>query len=756
MRHFRSIVISLGLAAACPAVAQRTILNPKEGFKENSGNVKVTRVDLLDSVTVLYFRTKAVPGTWIRIPSNTYIQPTGDTVKHYVRRTEGIPFDKEYYMPDSGVARYAVCFPAIRQNTAVIDYGEEGAGGWKIYDIQLTRSATSVIPDFLNTEWYDRRSGKLAYAFYDRVGVSGGILFDYRGFRKKNKDSYIVLLRNGSLQMELSISRLSDHAIRIKKNGLSAVYFNDRKSCTIRHDDSLFTVPVLKEGTALFSGYVKNYNPRRSPKNILLYVDNILTGSQENVLVGIASDGHFSKEVPLYNPEEVFLLYGSSRDLLYLEPGKRLFVVLGADEAKFMGDLASINEDLQRVKDVHLFDYGRVSSAPMMAVDSFKTFVFDCGKREMRIIDSIYSRKEIGRRAYQVKQTDVRYRYLNLAMEYHFIYHDAPPYPAGYFDFITPAIANDSLAYISTSYNTFINRVKFAPPLRPNAPYIFNLREMIEALQKSGMPLSDNDRMIYTHLSPEGTRLQLDFADTSANILMKRFTSEHGAFVQEFVQQRQDEGVYTRIDSAFSLPAGSQLINIARSQDILGSIVERLTPKDSASLRRSTAAISNLFTRNYIFEVNEKTLRQIAANKNATGYTLNSTPLVAADHLFDSIMAKYRGKVVYVDFWATWCGPCRSGIREIAPLKEELKAENVAFVYITNETSPEETYKNMIPTIKGEHYRLKQDEYNYLATKFQVTGIPHYVLVDKEGKVIYPHLGFNTNENLKELFKKYL
>ena len=118
-------------------------------------------------------------------------------------------------------------------------------------------------------------------------------------------------------------------------------------------------------------------------------------------------------------------------------------------------------------------------------------------------------------------------------------------------------------------------------------------------------------------------------------------------------------------------------------------------------------------------------------------------------------MANYGGKVIYVDFWATWCGPCRAGIKEIGPLKDELKGENIIFVYITNETSPEETYKNMIPSIKGEHYRLKQDEFNYLAAKFQITGIPHYVLVDKEGKVVNSSLGFNTNEALKEIFKKY-
>jgi hypothetical protein len=107
MKYLLLLLFSLGLTVIFPAVAQRTILNPKAGLNQNNTSIKVTKVELLDSVTVLYFRTKAAPGSWIRIPGNTYIQPAGDTVKYYVRRTEGIPFDKEYFMPDSGVVRYA-------------------------------------------------------------------------------------------------------------------------------------------------------------------------------------------------------------------------------------------------------------------------------------------------------------------------------------------------------------------------------------------------------------------------------------------------------------------------------------------------------------------------------------------------------------------------------------------------------------------------------------------------------------------------
>jgi thiol-disulfide isomerase/thioredoxin len=112
--------------------------------------------------------------------------------------------------------------------------------------------------------------------------------------------------------------------------------------------------------------------------------------------------------------------------------------------------------------------------------------------------------------------------------------------------------------------------------------------------------------------------------------------------------------------------------------------------------------------------------------------------------------------VVYVDFWATWCGPCRAGIANIAPLKEEMKNDSVVFVYITRETSPLETWKNAIPEIKGEHYRLTNDEWSILSGKFNIAGIPHYTLVNKKGEVVKPDVGHLNNEELKQLLLKQL
>ncbi len=110
------------------------------------------------------------------------------------------------------------------------------------------------------------------------------------------------------------------------------------------------------------------------------------------------------------------------------------------------------------------------------------------------------------------------------------------------------------------------------------------------------------------------------------------------------------------------------------------------------------------------------------------------TPKVADDKLFDAIIKKYKGKVVVVDLWNTWCGPCRRAIAANEPLKSgELNSKDIVWVYIANETSPLDAYLEMVPGIKGEHYRLTKEQFAAIAKRFNVDGIPYYILVDRKG-----------------------
>ena len=131
-------------------------------------------------------------------------------------------------------------------------------------------------------------------------------------------------------------------------------------------------------------------------------------------------------------------------------------------------------------------------------------------------------------------------------------------------------------------------------------------------------------------------------------------------------------------------------------------------------------------------KMQQETLAKLEALKGKA--VIEQTPDVPVEKLFDAIIAPYKGKVVLVDFWNTWCGPCRAAIKAIEPLKDtELKSDDLVWIYIANETSPLVKYKTMIPDIKGKHFRLNDKQWEYLCAKFKIDGIPSYVLVDKDG-----------------------
>lgn len=125
---------------------------------------------------------------------------------------------------------------------------------------------------------------------------------------------------------------------------------------------------------------------------------------------------------------------------------------------------------------------------------------------------------------------------------------------------------------------------------------------------------------------------------------------------------------------------------------------------------------------------------------------------VAPEDILQTILDKYKGKAVLIDIWATWCGPCRAGHKAMAPMKEQMKGQNIQFVYITSPSSPLKAWQEMIKDIDGDHYYLTKEQYDYILNKYESDGIPTYAIYNISGKQTYKNIGFpGTDVIRKEL-----
>lgn len=116
-------------------------------------------------------------------------------------------------------------------------------------------------------------------------------------------------------------------------------------------------------------------------------------------------------------------------------------------------------------------------------------------------------------------------------------------------------------------------------------------------------------------------------------------------------------------------------------------------------------------------------------------------PDVPSDKLLDAILENYRGSVVLVDFWATWCGPCRNAHQILEPLKEK-RFKDVSFVYVTSSTSPRSKWNEMIVNIKGDHYYLTDRQLDTIYRQMETNVFPTYLIVDRDGKIVKKYIGF--------------
>jgi thiol-disulfide isomerase/thioredoxin len=109
----------------------------------------------------------------------------------------------------------------------------------------------------------------------------------------------------------------------------------------------------------------------------------------------------------------------------------------------------------------------------------------------------------------------------------------------------------------------------------------------------------------------------------------------------------------------------------------------------------------------------------------------------------ESLLAPYKGKVVFIDMWGTWCPYCISDMAYEPALKKQLDGKDVVFLYLAQDTDKDdEKWRDFIfaNNVTGEHVRKTADDMNMLWNGFGIPDrdwkFPYYMIVDRTGKIV--------------------
>ena len=695
MKHLILTLIFF-LASFAAHAKNKTIERPPFTGR-NTTTLEIDKIVLSDTATVFYIQAYYRPKNWIKIDAGTYLQ-SGDE-QFLVRHADGIDLNQEFWMPDSGEASFKLVFPPLPQGTQSVDFIESDcADCFKIWGIRID----------------GRDLDPLAPGLIPEKSVTG--------------------------------------------------------------TEAPAETPSIEKGYAVLKGKLLEYQPAMKFQGNL-YANDLISGRSIEIPFTVNDDGTFRAQMLLYAPTKVTLWSPFFQGDLIMAPNRETeaFFCLREIARKqsklrhdapsygqcvyFKGAYAALNDDLaNRPLRIRLTPsseqeyYGILDDIKDMQPAQFKEYWLD---RYRQAVARIEAMPETGASYKKLCSDELAMQIVSqllmpvpmLQSAYRRAYPEAkgpgPQYmdslSGEYYDFLKTLNVTDPHWIVCGNYSRLPNLIRTVPlGMRPKK----NPAEMFEYLLASGT-LSEEEAGSLRELM-DSIKANRAFNSQKLSAIFANHPSTVEAYRKETIKKQYDKKALQQ----FLGKNDALLFDLIDIQPLGQQIAEYepLTQEQTGLIEQMQPAY-----RDILYSMNNDLLRKIEENKKKTGYTEYETPQVPDDRLFETLIAPYKGKVIFIDFWATWCRPCRQAMSEAEPVKSALAGKGIVYLYLTGETSPLGTWKNTIPDIPGEHYRLSEQQWNYISRQFGVSAIPSYLIVDRQGKQVLFRRGFMGADKMKQI-----
>ena len=624
-----------------------------------------------------------------------------------------------------------------------------------------------------DTYWKNPKTGDWVIGFAEKHVIYDNVVWDIVE-QTECKGGYTFTISNGSEMRSIKVSSTKkeertitiDKKVSVKCSPITTSTLPDYpkrdrrkgfKDNGYRMGDSVTIVGWLKDMPA---------EAWQKGKEFVVDIQNIIIDEQESFSTPLDSLGRFTLKIPLLNTSQAFVEWdwGRSKVSTVLEPNESYFFLhdFATGQKMFMG------ADVRLQNELIAYPHGWLNERiPYDGATYEEAMAF------MESVDSVHKALNTELEERIANHPKLSQRYIDYVKGYYIAGHGESLMQARFY-VATPTVPKEFMDYAAKHVWEKIH------PYTLYRDYNTFLRDYIGQIDVKKMTAVDYLKIMAdkkTITLTEEERYAVDNFDKVKSAMRAARTAEERKNIEETYYVNEIMSTLNNLIPRMQKELSIEII-CNHSMSVFDSIPYTPELRDIIIARRLCMQIDNTrmplypeisswmekelslpAARAVVTELNERYLaiqRRDLPNNN-----LMSSDIVKdmsdGEKILRKLIEPYKGKIILLDIWGTWCGPCKAALKNSQEEYERLNPYDIVYLYLANNSS-EGSWKNVIKeyNVTGDnvvHYNLPTKQQAAIEHYLGVNSFPTYRLIDRDGNILDVNADPRDLNELENLLK---